>query len=328
MTIGNDVSDDLSPADSPSLAAAPAESPATGYLHPLYCQSLSEFGKPRLLSESKAWVLERPIRNPDTDAMGCYPLFTCQDWSRLHADLENIENTLVSLAVVTDPFGEYDQAYLQQCFPDVAIPFKDHYVVDLSRPVDTFVNAHHRRNARKAARAVSVEKCAVPAAYLDDWVGLYRELVARHHVKGIAAFSRESFDLQLRVPGIVAFRAIRDDVTVGMLLWYTQGTRACYHLGAYSPTGYEVRASFALFSFSLDYFAARNFEWLNLGAGAGTTVDSGSGLNRFKQGWSTETRTAYFCGRVFDRPKYEELVRARNGPPTTYFPAYRAGEFL
>jgi len=37
--------------------------------------------------------------------------------------------------------------------------------------------------------------------------------------------------------------------------------------------------------------------------------------------------TAYFCGRVFDGEKYEEIVRAQHTPPTGYFPAYRAGEF-
>jgi hypothetical protein len=63
-----------------------------------------------------------------------------------------------------------------------------------------------------------------------------------------------------------------------------------------------------------------------LGAGAGTSA-ADSGLDRFKQGWSTDFRTAYFCGRIFDRKKYEEIVRLRNVPATSYFPAYRVGEF-
>ena len=46
--------------------------------------------------------------------MGCYPLFACQDWSQLSADLENIEDDLIALSLVTDPFGEYTPAYLQQ----------------------------------------------------------------------------------------------------------------------------------------------------------------------------------------------------------------------
>jgi hypothetical protein len=188
------------------------------------------------------------------------------------------------------------------------------------------VDSHHRRNARKAFSKLAVEKCN-PAAILDDWIDLYRTLVERHHITGLAAFSRESFAKQLAVPGIVAFRAVSDDTTVGMLLWYEQGNRAYYHLGAYNASGYELGASFALFDYSIKYFAQREFEWLSLGSGAGLGKSEASGLSRFKQGWSTGTRTAYFCGRVFDQEKYPEIVTALNMPTTKYFPAYRAGEF-
>jgi hypothetical protein len=81
----------------------------TGYLHPGYAASLAEFGTPRLLPRSEGWILERQIPgSPYSDGMGCYPLFACQDWSQLHADLESIGSELVSLALVTDPFGKYD----------------------------------------------------------------------------------------------------------------------------------------------------------------------------------------------------------------------------
>lgn len=91
--------------------------------------------------------------------------------------------------------------------------------------------------------------------------------------------------------------------------------------------GYELGASFALFSYSLDYFARLGLEWLSLGAGAGAGPGAESGLTRFKQGWSTGVRTAYFCGRIFDEQKYQEIVRSRGATATEYFPAYRAGEF-
>ncbi len=297
-----------------------------GYGHPAYAASLSDFGTPRLLPLSAGWILERSIDGFSYhDAMGCYPLFVCGDWTQLEADLDQVEG-LVCLSLVTDPFGKYDIGNLQRCFPDLVRPFKQHFVIDLSRPPETFVDSHHRRNARKAFSKLAVEKCN-PAAILDDWIDLYRTLVERHHITGLAAFSRESFAKQLAVPGIVAFRAVSDDTTVGMLLWYEQGNRAYYHLGAYNASGYELGASFALFDYSIKYFAQREFEWLSLGSGAGLGKSEASGLSRFKQGWSTGTRTAYFCGRVFDQEKYPEIVTALNMPTTKYFPAYRAGEF-
>jgi hypothetical protein len=300
----------------------------TGYLHGLYGQSLSEFGKPRYLPESGGWILERSIPGSEArDAMGCYPLFACRHWSQLKVDLENIGDSLVCVSLVTDPFGEFAPADLKTSFPDVAIPFKEHFVVDLSRSLDTLVNSHHRRNARKALREMRVEECETPIDLLDDWTTLYGTLIERHNITGMAAFSRESFATQLRVPGIVVFRAVHQDATVGMLLWYGQSNRAYYHLGAYNSRGYELGASFALFDYSIRYFAEHGFAWLNLGSGSGISTSAEQGLSRFKRGWSTGVRTVYFCGRILDRQRYQQILEMRRLPPTRYFPAYRAGEF-
>jgi len=299
-----------------------------GYGHQAYAASFSSSGTPRLLPRSNGWILERPINGfPYSDAMGCYPLFVCEDWSQLDADLAQVGKHLVCLSLVTDPFGEWNKENLQQWFPELVIPFKQHFVIDLSRAPETFITSHHRRNVRKALQDVRVEECADPVSFLDDWMVLYQTLVKRHTVTGMAAFSKESLAGQLRVPGTVAFRALRDDATVGMLLWYEQGDRAYYHLGAHNARGYELGSSFALFDYSIRYFADNGFKWLNLGAAAGAEPGEESGLTRFKQGWATGTLTAYFCGRVFDEEKYEEIVRAQHTPPTGYFPAYRAGEF-
>ena len=274
--------------------------------------------------------MERQIPGfPYRDAMGCYPLFACRDWSELYADLEDIgnENDLVSLSLVTDPFGDYDRAYLGRCFKDVVIPFKEHFIVDLSRSMDTFVCNHHHRYARKALRHLHVEKCEDPTQCINEWVDLYTALIERHNIKGILAFSKSAFAKQLSVPGIVVLRAVHEETTVGMLLWYVQGEVGYYHLGASSARGYDLRASFAMFWFAIEYFAANGLRWLNLGAGAGIGGGGTDGLTRFKRGWSTGTRTAYFCGRIFDHARYSEIVEAKSISATDYFPAYRKGEF-
>ncbi len=300
----------------------------TGYMHPAYVQSLSESGTPKFLPQSGAWILERQIPGWDyVDAIGCYPIFVCQDWSQLEIDLEDVRDTLLSLAVVTDPFGEYNKPDLSRCFPDLVRPFKQHFVVDLSRPSSTFIDSHHRRYACKALREVRVERCADPLSYLDDWTALYDTLIKRHLISGITAFSRDSFAKQLSVPGLVAFKAVNEGTTVGMLLWYLNGKVAYYHLGAYSARGYDLRASFALFSYAIEYFAQSELRSLNLGGEAGAENNATSGLTRFKQGWATGTRTAYLCGRIFDQQKYREILKSRALPGTKYFPAYRAGEF-
>jgi len=152
-------------------------------------------------------------------------------------------------------------------------------------------------------------------------------LILRHQISGIRAFSRNSFAKQLAAPGLVCFRAVRDQETVGMILWYVQNGIAYYHLGAYTDESYQLRASFALFRKALDHFAESGLKYANLGAGAGLGGATDDGLSRFKRGWSTGVRTAYLCGRIFDRREYDRLVRARAVGTTNYFPAYRKGEF-
>ena len=41
---------------------------------------------------------------------------------------------LESLSLVTDPFGDYTESELHACFPDLVVPFKEHYVIDLEKP--------------------------------------------------------------------------------------------------------------------------------------------------------------------------------------------------
>lgn len=300
-----------------------------GYSHPGYAASLAEFGNPRALRRSNGWVLERPIiSTPYRDAMGCYPLFTCVDWSRLDLDLEELSSDLISIAIVADPFGDHDPAQLRKCFPTLVTPYKEHLVTDLSQSPESLVAPQHRRKAQKALERLDIERVENATLFSDEWIELYANLIQRHSIRGLTAFSANSLRAQLAVPGISMFRAIRSNETVGVTLWYTDREVVYYHLGAYSELGYELEASFALFWRALEFFSSELLQWLDLGAGAGISVkDTADGLTRFKRGWATGTRTAYFCGRIFDQSKYDEAVRIRDVSSTNYFPAYRKGEF-
>ncbi len=258
------------------------------------------------------------------DAIGAYPIFCCGDWDGLDEDLHELGRELVAVALVADPFGGWSMELLEQCFPDVLLRFKDHFVVELGPDPMRRVHPHHRRNATRAQRELAVEEVADMVGFLDEWEALYANLTRRHEIRGAAVFSRASFAAQLAVPGLVALRARRRGTTVGAALWYEQGSVAYYHLAAYDQEGYEGGASFALFACALERFADRGLAWVSLGAGAGVSGDRNDGLTRFKRGWSTGTRPAWFCGRVLQRTAYEELA----GPGSrSWFPAYRQGEF-
>jgi hypothetical protein len=270
-----------------------------GYMHPRYAESLAEFGTPRELPRCGGWILERQVPGfPYRDAMGCYPLFACRDWSELHADLDDLAGDLVCISMVPELFARPDPAYLQQCFPDVMVPFKEHCVIDLEKPAETLVS---------------------------QWMALHRTLVERHHITGIKAFSRASFALQLTTPGVVLLRARQGDAAVGAQIWFVQGDVAYGHVLAFSDVGYKLGAAYALYWVAMHHFASRA-RWASLGGMPGAGAQEAEGLYWFKRGWSEETRTAYFCGRIFDRDRYTEMTSARGVPATRYFPAYRLGE--
>jgi len=298
----------------------------TGYMHPRYARSHQEFGSPRELPRCRGWVLERPIPGfADTDAMGCYPLFACQDWSQLHLDVEDLRNKLVSLVLVTDPFGDFDETYLRRCFPDVATPFKEHHVVDLEKPRNKIISKHHRYEARKALRQVSVHAHPNPPEFLDAWLDLHRHLIVKHKIKGIGAFSRSAFAEQLATPGMVLLYAKSGEEPDAAIMYFVQRGVAYAHILGCTSVGYRQGALYALIWSAIETFTG-SARWLDI-MGVPGGQDAGSeGIRQFKRGWSTETRTAWLCGRILHRERYAEIVNATGTSPARYFPAYRAGE--
>ncbi|GAG96010.1 unnamed protein product, partial [marine sediment metagenome] len=178
--------------------------------------------------------------------------------------MEELRGNLITLALVTDPFGEYDENFLRLCFQDVVIPFKEHYVVDLSQPIDDIVSKHHRYYARKALNEVQVQVCTVPSQFTEEWIALYDNLIERHEIKGIKAFSRTIFEEQLNMPGLIMLRAVHQNIGVGAQLWFSQEEVGYNHLTAISETGYGLYASYALQWYATRFFSDK-VRWLDLG---------------------------------------------------------------
>ena len=298
----------------------------TGYMHTRYAESHRDFGSARRLHHCQGWLIQRSIPGyPDSDGMGCYPLFACTDWSQLHLDLEELEDAIISVALVTDPFGNYDENYLRKCFPDVVIPFKKHYVINLEKPRDRSVSKHHLRYARKALRQLSVEIHPDPPAFLDAWMKLHEHLIVKHNIKTLGTFSKWAFGEQLATPGMVLLWAGYKNTEVAAILFFVHGDVAYGHALGYTREGYDLWAQYALIWFAIEHFTGK-VEWIDL-MGVPGLHDAGSpGIRQFKEGWTRETRMAWFCGSVRNRTRYNTIVQATRTTQATYFPAYRDRE--
>ena len=67
---------------------------------------------------------------------------------------------------------------------------------------------------------------------------------------------------------------------------------------------------------------------MNWGGGSSLANLKKDGLAQYKRGWSTQQRTSYILGTVFNQTAYAQLCKeACSDQTATYFPAYRSDEF-
>ncbi len=299
-----------------------------GYLDPTFARSMAGEGKPVPLAKSGGWIIVREIPGSNLkDAMAPHPFLVCRDWRGLKDDIAELDPSLVSLIAVTDPLANVKETELRESFNHLVRPYKEHFIMDLSRPLDSFIHPHHRRWARRALRNVEVERCEEPLDHIEEWLDLYGNLIRRHEIRGAARATEESFRLQLQVSGLYMFRAHRDGRTIGMILCMVQGENGYFHLGAYNEAGYRAKASYALVWSIFQHFAGTGLKTLNIGAGAGAFGDADDGLTIFKRGWASDARINYLCGAIIDAEAYARLPLPQKAGVSSYFPAYRSGEF-
>ncbi|MEI6893001.1 MAG: GNAT family N-acetyltransferase [Pontiella sp.] len=297
-----------------------------GYANRAYAESLAEFGELIHLPRSGGYLLKRPIAGThEYDAMGSYPLFFCQNWNDLSDDLNDLPEEVVSVSLVADPYGTYSLEMLQGIF-DVVNPFKEHFIVDLGRPLEDVGRRGHVKRARKALKKIQVEVCKDPTAFAEEWDRLYEQLRFRHKITGIRAFSKRAFFKQLNMPEVVVHQAFYEGKLIGAQIYYIQAGVVHCHLGAVNEVGYQMAAFYAMDFYSFQFFSG-HAQKLDLGGGLGFSGTGEDGLSRYKRGWSAETRPVYFCGRITNSSRYAELMEERPRYDGTYFPAYRAGEF-
>jgi len=298
---------------------------SVGYNGPAYAQALAHVGYPRLLVASGGWCLIRAITGTSWhDAVGPYPFLTCRDWAGLPADLEDLAADAITATFVTDPLGAASIGILKRAFPDLCRPYKEHAVADLGGCPTAVWSSHHKRNVARGLRETEVTLCEQPHVWLDDWIELYAELIDRHEITGPAAFSAASFRLQFSIDGLLVVRASQGGKTLGMTLWFVDGDRAYYHLGAVNEHGRHLRAMFAMFAIAFEELGRRGVTRVCLGAGAGTHAAS-TGLERFKRGWVSRTVPAYLCGRILDREACSKACSLAGTKHDRFFPPYRHG---
>lgn len=296
-----------------------------GYLHPFYAESFSEFGEPIYLPRSSGWLIQRKIQGTEySDAMGPYPLFFCKNWDLLLKDISEQKDRIISSSFVIGPFEKFNLEQYKNFF-DICRPYKNHYIFDTSISLEKSISEYSKRDARRALKDVSVDLVITPKIDLQEWMYLYGFLVKRHQIKGVRAFSKESFAKQISIPNTHFFRAWCHGDLVAGDLFYIQNDVAYGHLLALTEKGYQLGASHAIIWVALQYFMNK-VKWVNFGGSTGGNQGSLTGLDKFKMGWSNQVSQSYFCGKILDAKVYRDLS-SKVLIKKDWFPAYRSDDF-
>jgi hypothetical protein len=223
---------------------------------------------------------------------------------------------LISATIVPDPFGAYSHADLESLF-DVVRAVKTRWIVDLRTDFVAGVSAHHRRDADRALATLQVERCTDPVKYAAEWSACYLSFIQRQGVTGSAAFPPEALSAHLSIPGLVMYRASREEHTLGFSLWMTHGRCAYGHLAAYTREGREAGAAYACQWTMLHDLHRQGVERVDLGGG----VSDGDGLAQWKAGWTRHSQASLLCGAILRPAEYQQL--ADGNAQHFFFPSYR-----
>lgn len=289
------------------------------YAAAAYARVYEEVAEPLWVEPWGAFVLVREIPGGGgRDALGMYPLAPFRPDADLEAGLDWLKaQGLVSIGLVPDPSASPPLDRLQAAF-GLCMPFKSHILVDYGREVE--FTRHHQGKVRRARDKVRVETVPLDR-HVDAWCGLYGNLVDRHDIHGLSAFSKEAFRRLAEVPGLTAVAAFSEETIVSMHLWVADpATGVGYSLlAATSAEGYRLSAAYAVNDASIRLLSG--LKRLNLGGGAGLQAEE-DGLTYFKRGFANDEVTAYFCAAILDPERYAALSGGL-GACTTPFPAYR-----
>lgn len=287
------------------------------YASEAYAKAFGTNYEPLYLKESECWVLKRQIPGTDCfDAMGCYPLSPIASGAKLEEDFKELRALgLVSLVLVSDPFFRPDPDILSRVF-DVAMAYKEHYINDFSLP-ELYASKNHRYKVNRAFRDCEIKRIEL-ADYLNEWCALYDALIIKHEMRGVQAFSHDYFKKLCMLEPLTMGAFINSEL-IACQLWLEHDGYGYSHLVASNERGYELRAAYALYDFSLRYFRDRGARCVDLGGGAGVS-EASSGLAMLKKGFSTTTRMCYLCGKILLPDIYDRLSLGKDRP---FFPKYR-----
>lgn len=275
----------------------------TGYQSQQYAQAFTEY---RIV---KPWFLSPLLAITEQDLINCYPLscITSDDIgypnsTQLEFDFQELQECYQAKSIILN-LDPLTPRHLQSTLENLCssfLPFETHYIVDLTKQyhcshsswdwVHKFAESGHDVQLRLLYPHNVIE-------YAQSFYSLYKNLIKKRQITGLASFSEQSIIRQFQVPGLVVFEVNDKDTGIPMAIrtFYIMGENVYFHLAAqnYKCISTAPGASHALMYASIMYFKQLGLNKLVLGTGIT------EGLKKFKENFSTEAIQNYRAIKIF-----------------------------
>lgn len=276
----------------------------TGYASELY---KSVYYNDSVTGYNESTLIQRRIANT-----GYYDLASVYPFSVDSLDLFAPPRDAITTTVITNPLGNNSTM--------IGEDYKLHAVAECNLFRMAILPENHRRNIKKCQVQALTLVSISPADNADDLINLYPNLIKRHNINGVTAYTPDQLRTLLKVPGAVLFkvRCVEYGI-VNVSLFYIYKDDAYYHLSCQSDHGYKINSNFLMMYDAIRFFKSLGLNRVEIGSHPDGAINDG--LARFKTGFSTCTLPNQIFKYIHKPDIYAKLCvdRDLNG----YFPAYR-----
>lgn len=205
--------------------------------------------------------------------------------------------------------------------------------MDLTQDLEYLFDENFEKKSRTAVRKsqkVDVDVHINNEKHFKTFQEIYTKAMDAKRTRKFYYFSPE-FIVELRNNLGSNFTLITveyNDKIVGGSIFLDKYDKMYYYLSARDPELDTVNALHRIIFEAMKYGKEKGIIRFDLGGGS-----EGSGLLRFKKGFSKSTYTLYGCKRIFNKKNYEKICKAAGinanrleFENASFFPEYRKGE--
>jgi hypothetical protein len=286
-----------------------------------YGASLSHLGRPFTIPGWHGSLLQCAIPGAPNvfDAVGPWPYGSPPEVNQL----PTLHRALHAQGLVTF------RAFLRPDTPFVAVPWqragftpvllKEHFVFDRRLDWPTH-SAKTRYNIRRGRRLWHVEPIAL-ADHQQTVAAYHEELVRSRQFNTLAALPPAHFTALADLPNVHALGAFDKEGLGAALITVHDAASVHFHAIVGAARAYQWCAFYALYQAAIERWGPTHTIYL----GGAPSSPNGQGIAQFKRRFANRRAPVYMIQAVLDAERCQQLVSARRGQPTQWFPPYRGG---